>query len=267
MVHFRLALAIAALVAVVLFASPAVRAADTAVRIGDAQFREYIECFNRRDYACFGKYYADDVVLSKGPKWPALHGRQAIFDFYRDVDAHGLKEHMTIHSIAIEGNTIRADLEATFEAARDWPDFGSRVVRAGDRWQLRGTLQYRVVAGRFAEIAPAPRPPAAAVADTAMPCARQCLEGFVDRYLAALIARDPARLQLRPSVRYTENGAVLQPGEGMWKTAASLADYRINVADPHTGQAGFVGTLVQTDGKALMLALRLKVEAGAISEI
>lgn len=124
----------------------------------EADFRQYIECFNRRDYDCFGRFYAEDVVLSKGPKWPPLHGRQAIFDFYRDVDAHGLEEHMTLHGLVIQGNVIRADLEASFHATRDWPDFGSRVVRAGDRWQLRGILQYQVVDGRFTEIAPAPRP-------------------------------------------------------------------------------------------------------------
>jgi hypothetical protein len=137
--RYRRVLPVILHVVVALFTSPTVWPAG-APGVTEVQFREYIECFNRRDYDCFGKYYADDVVLSLGPNWPALQGRQAIFDFYRDVDAHGLKEHMQIHGIAINGDTIRADLEATFDATRDWPDFRSRVVRAGDRWQLRGTL-------------------------------------------------------------------------------------------------------------------------------
>lgn len=107
----------------------------------------------------------------------------------------------------------------------------------------------------------------AAAREGAEDCARACLDGFVGQYLEALTARDPARLRLGSTVRYTENGAAVQPGEGLWKSAASLTDYRIHVADPRTGQAGFIGTLVQTDGKLLMLALRLKVEGGAIREI
>jgi ketosteroid isomerase-like protein len=44
-------------------------------------FRDYIECFNRDDFAGFSRYYADDVVLELPKK--ELRGRQAIVDFYR----------------------------------------------------------------------------------------------------------------------------------------------------------------------------------------
>jgi hypothetical protein len=109
--------------------------------------------------------------------------------------------------------------------------------------------------------------PQAAQRGAAGACDRRCLEGYVDTYLTALAARDPQRAPLAPDVRFTENGAVLAPGEGLWKTADSLTGYRIYVADTQAGQAGFIGTIAQADGKPLMLALRLKVADGAIREV
>jgi len=101
----------------------------------------------------------------------------------------------------------------------------------------------------------------------AQSCDRRCLEGFVDAYLASLAAHDPRRAPLASEVRVTENGAVLPPGEGLWRTAAAPTDYRIYVADVPAGQVGFVGTIMQTDGRPLMLALRLKVANGMIHEV
>jgi hypothetical protein len=46
-------------------------------------------------------------------------------------------------------------------------------------------------------------------------CDRACLEGFVNQYLAALEARDPSRLPLTKSAKYTENGVPLKLGDGM----------------------------------------------------
>jgi hypothetical protein len=97
-------------------------------------------------------------------------------------------------------------------------------------------------------------------------CDRRCLEGHVDGFLAALAAHDPARSNLAPDARFTENGATVARGEGLWRTAATPTDYRIYVADVRAGQVGFIGTIQQADGKPLMLSLRLKISGGAITE-
>jgi hypothetical protein len=107
-----------------------------------------------------------------------------------------------------------------------------------------------------------------AAESTASPrCDRACLEGFINTFLAALAAHDPDRARLAKDARFTQNGATVARGEGLWRTAAGATDYRIYLADPRAGQVGFVGTILQTDGKPLMLALRLKVGAGVIQEI
>ena len=98
------------------------------------------------------------------------------------------------------------------------------------------------------------------------PCDRSCLEGFVNLYLDALVARDPGRLPLTPAARYTENGIELKPGDGMWGPIIELGVYKFYFADPAAGQVGFFGSL-QEHGHPAMLGLRLKVESRRISEM
>jgi hypothetical protein len=102
--------------------------------------------------------------------------------------------------------------------------------------------------------------------ETPLGCDRPCLKGVLDQYLAALAARDPARLAVSPDLRYTENGTALQLGEGLWQTATGVGDYRIDALDPVAGQIGFIGE-VQEGADAVSFALRLKVENARISEI
>jgi hypothetical protein len=103
-------------------------------------------------------------------------------------------------------------------------------------------------------------------------CNRACLEGFVDRYFAAVIADDPAAVPLAPRARFTENGQVLPLGEGLWKSMKSAGNYRLAVADPDAGQIALITTVVEdhadpAQGVPALMALRLKVVDDRISEI
>ena len=97
-------------------------------------------------------------------------------------------------------------------------------------------------------------------------CNRACLEGFVNLYLDALVARDPSRLPLAPGARYTENGIELALGDGMWGPVIEINSYRFYFADPLAGQVGFFGSL-QEHGHPAMLGLRLRVVNRRISEM
>src|SRR5271155_4140740 len=66
-------------------------------------------------------------------------------------------------------------------------------------------------------------------------CDRACLEGFIDQYLAALVAQDPSKLPLAKNARYTENGQELKLGDGMWGPTVTLATYKLYFADPQGG--------------------------------
>src|SRR5512134_358661 len=68
-------------------------------------------------------------------------------------------------------------------------------------------------------------------------CDGACLKGFVDGYFDALAARDPSKLPLAEEVKFTENGRVLDLGEGFWKTAGAPVRYRDYLLDPESGGA------------------------------
>jgi hypothetical protein len=97
-------------------------------------------------------------------------------------------------------------------------------------------------------------------------CDRACLEGHVDKVLAAMIAHNPGQLMLARDVRYTENGVELRLGDGMWGTLSSRGKYSLYVSDPEAGQAGLYGT-VSENGGLNYIALRVRVFEALISEI
>jgi hypothetical protein len=102
----------------------------------------------------------------------------------------------------------------------------------------------------------------------APPCDRTCMTGMVDRYLAALVRHDPSGLPLNRDVKFTENTARLKIGsEGLWIAASELpTGFHIYVVDVGAGQVGFYGVMKERD-KPLIIALRLKVANGQITEI
>jgi hypothetical protein len=100
----------------------------------------------------------------------------------------------------------------------------------------------------------------------ATPCDRACLNGFVDQYLDAVVARDPSRLSTTKLVKFTEDGQQLSLGDGFWRTATGKGTYKFYIDDPDAGQVGFLGTMREV-GQPVILALRLKIENQKISEI
>ena len=75
----------------------------------------------------------------------------------------------------------------------------------------------------------------------AQACDRTCLEGFVDKYMDALVAHDPKLSPLAKTLKNTENGQRLEPGDGFWRTATAKGAYRLFVDDPQAGEVAFLG--------------------------
>ncbi|MGH9351445.1 MAG: hypothetical protein ACRD2G_04675, partial [Terriglobia bacterium] len=97
-------------------------------------------------------------------------------------------------------------------------------------------------------------------------CKRTCLEGFVDRYSDALLAHNPAKAPLAANIKFTQNGQRLIPGDGLWRTMTAKGTYRLFVDDPEENTVAFLGTIREA-GMPAILALRLKVQNGQISEV
>ncbi|MEO6103867.1 MAG: hypothetical protein ABIP44_09555 [Pseudoxanthomonas sp.] len=103
--------------------------------------------------------------------------------------------------------------------------------------------------------------------NAALPTAsRADLYAVLDRYLAALKAKDPSRVQWAPQVRNTENNVALMVGDGLWRTITALGTYDLRFADPLLGEVGFFGTVTETEETAAF-TLRLKVVDKRVVEV
>jgi hypothetical protein len=98
-------------------------------------------------------------------------------------------------------------------------------------------------------------------------CDHACLIGYLEGYLSALVAHDPAPAKFSSKLRYTDNGKDAKLGDGLWKSATSVrADTRLLFADPMTGHAAL--QLVVLEGTTpVIFQARIKVEVGEITEL
>src|SRR6204780_4338858 len=101
-------------------------------------------------------------------------------------------------------------------------------------------------------------------------CDRACLEGFVDKYMDSLIAHDPKLVPLPKTLKNTENGQHLEPGDGFWRTATAKGVYRLFVDDPQAGKVALMTTMTEATGPQAVqvpIAIRLKIDNSQIAEI
>ena len=116
-------------------------------------------------------------------------------------------------------------------------------------------------------------------------CDRACLEGYVDRYLDAMLAHNVDPGLFAKKVIFTENGVRLpfsdKEKEGLWFSMSGKGTYKFYVPDIETQQVAFIGT-VKEGGQAsgakaapgakpalpttAAVAIRLKILDGLITE-
>ena len=97
-------------------------------------------------------------------------------------------------------------------------------------------------------------------------CDRACLYGFLDKYLEALVKKDPSRLPLARRTRFSENSVEMQIGDGLWNTISGIGKYDLRLADTKTGNVGWYG-VVYEHGNPAAIALRIKVQDGLITQV
>jgi hypothetical protein len=99
-------------------------------------------------------------------------------------------------------------------------------------------------------------------------CNRDCLYAFVDKYFDAMLSRCPCNIAMAPGAKYTENEVAVKPGEGMWKTFSGRGTYRVYLADPASGEAGYYGDITEFGGALSgVVAVRMKVKDHRITEL
>jgi hypothetical protein len=100
---------------------------------------------------------------------------------------------------------------------------------------------------------------------SAQTCDRDCLKGFVTKYLDALIAKKTDSLPLDANVKFTENCKQIKVGEGYWKDVNGTVRYRLDIID--VAQSGIGALVVIKGSSSVLLALRLKIANQKITEI
>jgi len=110
-------------------------------------------------------------------------------------------------------------------------------------------------------------------------CQRECLEGYMNRYLQAMVDKKVDPDLFARDVKFTENGIQLPLGnEGLWATATGLGNYKFYVPDTFTQQVAFMGTMMEAGRTAstgpaqapdpVGIDVRLKIDdEGKISEV
>ena len=97
-------------------------------------------------------------------------------------------------------------------------------------------------------------------------CTRDELKSAVTKYLGALFSRDTTAVNLAATLRYTENGRVLQSGEGLWRTGGKAVFTRSAL---DTARCGVVTQVILEEaGRNIIVGLRLRLDAEKrISEV
>ncbi len=104
-------------------------------------------------------------------------------------------------------------------------------------------------------------------------CDRACLENYVDRYMDAMLKKDPSLTLFSRDCKFTENGVQLPLGnEGLWLRMSGKGSYKFYVPDVETQQVAYFGTASEKgSGKQgasalVAVAIRLKIVNGLITE-
>lgn len=86
----------------------------------------------------------------------------------------------------------------------------------------------------------------------------------LDRFLAALDARDPSCVEWAEGLLYTENNVAFEPGDGLWNTLTGRGPYELRLADVGHGQVALFTCVEETDAVS-PCAIRLEVRDAAIA--
>lgn len=107
---------------------------------------------------------------------------------------------------------------------------------------------------------------AAAAGAQQAPCDRACLTKHIDAYYVALVANNPDGLPQAAGARITENSREKKLAETFWPGAEQVT-WRFDIVNVRRGDTGTQTVVRNADGSKTMHLLRMKVKAGAITEI
>ena len=112
-------------------------------------FDDYIRRFNSQDATAFDDYLAPDVRVLNGTL--VLDGVGAMRTHYEKLWSTFF-EIVHVERFVADEHSAAVQMWSHFSARLDDPASTFGAVRAGDRFDFRGIVMYRIEGGRFAEI-------------------------------------------------------------------------------------------------------------------
>jgi hypothetical protein len=106
----------------------------------------------------------------------------------------------------------------------------------------------------------------AATPATDASCNRECLRGFISKYLDAMLSHRPDLLPRSADVKFTEDSEVMRLGEGLWKSVTGIRPFRRDILDVPRGIAASK-VVVEEAGSPVLLQIRLKIVDQKITEV
>jgi hypothetical protein len=134
---------------------------------------------------------------------------------------------------------------------------------ARERLDFKGEFMLRKLAVIVAALA------ATTVSAQAQSCTRDGLKAFIADYFQSVQAHDLSALPTAATLRITENGQVIKPGEGIVKSGGAVLLERDLIDTERCGTVSEAVTDEEVDGEQTMaiMAVRLKVVQGKVTEI
>lgn len=113
-------------------------------------FAAYIAAFNEDNFDAYGRYYAPGIRMNYNGR-VALEGHDAIREFY--ARTHGkLQQTIRILGAVATPEVLFADIEGTFVAKEDYPDFSVGPLRKGESILSRSLARYDLEKGLIASV-------------------------------------------------------------------------------------------------------------------
>jgi hypothetical protein len=120
--------------------------------VTEAEFRAYIDAFNRDDFDAYAAFYADDVEIAYRGGELVVRGKDAIVSRYRDLH-QTVRQHLEIQFVACSERHVAGEMHSSFTALADMPDFIVRPMKAGETARIHTFVHYDLDhAGKFRRI-------------------------------------------------------------------------------------------------------------------
>ena len=94
----------------------------------------YYRAFNSGDHEALTDYYAEDMVFEY--RDVTLQGREVVLNHFGEL-RHVLTERIRPRNILVDGSRVAVEVEDTFTAKVDLPDFLGQPLREGESITVR----------------------------------------------------------------------------------------------------------------------------------